>query len=133
VPFARSLGGRASAIALLLLPLLLVGPAGQLLAVLLAAAALATAALLVSTREVRARRRLPLTGAEGMIGELGEVVHPESKVFVHGEYWNARIPPSLPRGARIRVVNVIGARLEVEGEQSCCSRVDGSSAFPSLR
>jgi membrane-bound serine protease (ClpP class) len=88
----------------------------SLFEVLLAAMVLALVALVLATglaRVARGRAR-PLTGAEGMVGELGEVVRPGDKVFVHGEYWNARVPPSLPRGARIRVVKVIGEGLEVE-------------------
>jgi membrane-bound serine protease (ClpP class) len=87
---------------------------GLLLAVLLTALVLAMMTLLLFTRRARTHRRRPLTGAEGLVGEVGEVVSPGAKVFVHGEYWNARVPPSLPRGARIRVVKVIGEGLEVE-------------------
>jgi membrane-bound serine protease (ClpP class) len=85
-----------------------------MLAVLLAALLLAVVTLLLITRVARTHRGRPLTGAEGLVGELGEVVSPGGKVFVHGEYWNATVPPSLPRGARVRVVKVIGPRLEVE-------------------
>jgi membrane-bound serine protease (ClpP class) len=86
--------------------------------VILAALLLAATALFLTTRAVRARRPKASTGAEGMVGEVGEVVvplEPEGKVFVHGEYWNARAPSRQPLGARIRVVKVMGERLEVEG------------------
>jgi membrane-bound serine protease (ClpP class) len=85
--------------------------------VLPAAALLATVILFLSVRVARTRHMKPTTGAEGMVGELGEVVaplQPEGKVFVHGEYWDAIAPSVLPRGARVRVVKVSGERLQVE-------------------
>jgi membrane-bound serine protease (ClpP class) len=85
--------------------------------VLPAAALLATITLILMTRVARTRRMKPLTGAEGMIGEVGDVVaplEPEGTVFVHGEYWDAIASSSLPRGTRIRVKEVRGRRLQVE-------------------
>jgi membrane-bound serine protease (ClpP class) len=79
---------------------------------------LAALVLLLTTGAVRTRRNSPLTGAEGMVGEIGEVVAPidgsEGTVFVHGEYWNAVGTSRLPVGARVRVVRVSGEHLEVE-------------------
>ena len=88
--------------------------------ILVIMAVLLLAALLVflTRRVARAHRVTPMTGAEGMVGETGEVVaavdRAEGKVFVHGEYWNAVGPVRLPIGARIRVVRVSGEHLEVE-------------------
>jgi membrane-bound serine protease (ClpP class) len=87
--------------------------------------ALLLAALVVflTTRVVRTRRMRPMTGAEGMVGETGEVVAPVDehgsggKVFVHGEYWNAVASSRLPIGARVRVVRVSGEHLEVEASR----------------
>jgi len=43
------------------------------------------------SRVLRVHRTVPITGAEGLAGEIGEVVEPvaesHGKVFVHGEYW----------------------------------------------
>jgi len=70
------------------------------------------------TRVLRVHRTRPITGAEGIVGEVAEVVAPVSdtagKVFVHGEYWDASATAPLPAGARARVVGVDGKRLRVE-------------------
>lgn len=68
---------------------------------------------------LRVRRRKPVTGREGLIGELGVVrspLTPEGMVFVHGELWRARARTELPVGATIRVLHVQGLFLEVEPE-----------------
>jgi membrane-bound serine protease (ClpP class) len=93
------------------------GPRIGLPLILPAAALVGALLLLVGSRVARTRRMRPVTGAEGMVGEIGRVVaplDPDGKVFVHGEYWNAVGAAPLPSGAFIRVVKVIGARLEVE-------------------
>ncbi len=68
-------------------------------------------------RVLSVHRRQPLTGQEGMVGEVGRVVvalDPAGKVFVHGEYWEAVAPRPVALGERVRVVKVHGDRLEVE-------------------
>ena len=45
------------------------------------------------TVALRARRNKLVTGADGLIGEVGVArtpLTPEGKVFIHGELWNAR-------------------------------------------
>ena len=59
----------------------------------------------------------PLTGARGLVGEIGIVknaIMPAGKVFVHGELWNATAKEPIKEGARVRVVNVVNLVLEVE-------------------
>jgi len=59
----------------------------------------------------------PLTGAQGLVGEIGIVkndIMPAGKVFVHGELWNATAKVPIQQGARVRVVNVVNLVLEVE-------------------
>jgi membrane-bound serine protease (ClpP class) len=59
----------------------------------------------------------PLTGAQGLVGEIGIVkndIMPEGKVFVHGELWNATAKEPIQKGARVRVVRVVNLVLEVE-------------------
>jgi membrane-bound serine protease (ClpP class) len=85
--------------------------------VLPAALLLACLSVFLMARVVGTLRGKPITGSEGMVGELGEAVgplEPEGKVFVHGEYWDAVASSFLPRGARVRVVKVSGGRLQVE-------------------
>ncbi len=84
-----------------------------------AAATLGVFTLIVATLVVRAHRRKPALGREGMIGEIGDVrvaIGPGSrsgKVFVHGEYWNAQADEPIEAGARVQVVAVDGMRLKV--------------------
>lgn len=63
-------------------------------------------------------RRLPQTGAEGLVGEIGEVreaIAPGApgKVFVHGEIWRAVSPDALNAGARAQVTAIRGLEVEV--------------------
>ncbi len=66
---------------------------------------------------VRAQRRKPVTGAEGIVGERGEAVTPLSpagQVRVHGETWNAVTSGApLPAGCEITVESVSGLTLTV--------------------
>jgi membrane-bound serine protease (ClpP class) len=58
-----------------------------------------------------------VTGAEGMIGELGVAktdIHNDGKVLVHGEYWTAFSEKPIPAGSKVRVRKVQGLKLEVE-------------------
>jgi membrane-bound serine protease (ClpP class) len=73
--------------------------------------------LFVVAMATRAQKRRRLSGAEGMVGELGEArtpLAPGGKVFVHGEIWNATATEPIPAGARVRVRAVSGLELEVE-------------------
>jgi len=66
---------------------------------------------------VVAQRRKAATGQEGLIGEVGvaQTDFPgEGKVFVHGEYWNARSKDKLSKGDRVRVTKVEGLTVTVE-------------------
>ncbi len=71
---------------------------------------------------VRTQRRRFFSGAEGMIGELGEAVtdiHQDGKVFVHGEYWQAYAAIPIVRGERVEVVCIgNNMRLEVKRASS---------------
>ena len=66
---------------------------------------------------IKARQNKVLTGAEGMIGELGvarTALEPEGQVLVHGEYWDAIALSNIPVGAQVRVKGVAGLKLQVE-------------------
>ncbi|HJZ98625.1 MAG TPA: nodulation protein NfeD [Candidatus Solibacter sp.] len=61
------------------------------------------------TIAMRARRNKIETGREGMVGQVGSAVTelaPGGKVFVHGEYWDAVAPTTVPSGAAVRVIGV---------------------------
>ena len=66
----------------------------------------------------RAQKERVSTGGEGLSTETGTVTRsldPEGKVFVHGEIWNAAsVGGPIPKGTRVRVVQVHDMRLTVE-------------------
>ncbi len=66
---------------------------------------------------IKARQNKVLTGAEGMIGQLGfaqTALEPEGQVLIRGEYWSAMAHANIPAGAEVRVRGVAGLKLEVE-------------------
>jgi len=66
---------------------------------------------------MRARHAKVETGREGMIGEIGAAVTPlapDGKVFIHGEYWNARAAAPVEPGARVKVTAIDQLQLTVE-------------------
>jgi membrane-bound serine protease (ClpP class) len=66
---------------------------------------------------VQARRNKVLTGASGMIGEIGvarTALEPEGQVLIRGEYWDAVAEGSVGAGARVRVKALSGLKLVVE-------------------
>jgi membrane-bound serine protease (ClpP class) len=72
---------------------------------------------ILTTLVVRAVRLRPTTGAAGLLTEEGRAltaIDPEGRVFVHGEYWNARSSRPIPSGARVRITGVRDLLLEVE-------------------
>lgn len=65
---------------------------------------------------VKAHRRKPKTGAEGLIGLEGEAktdIHKEGQVFVHGEIWGAWSDEQIKEGEKIIVDKVENLRLKV--------------------
>jgi membrane-bound serine protease (ClpP class) len=62
------------------------------------------------TKVVQARRRIPVTGQEELLGEVGVVrraLDPDGLVFVHGEIWRAHTDEGpLAAGERVRVEGV---------------------------
>lgn len=66
---------------------------------------------------IRAQRRKPVTGTEGIIGESGEAMTaltPEGQVRVHGEIWKAVAEEgSIAQGAKVIVKRVDSLRLTV--------------------
>lgn len=71
----------------------------------------------VVQRVVAVRRSRPKTGADGLIGQVGEVkekLAPEGLVYVNGELWSARADESLKVGEKITVKRVEGKFLIVK-------------------
>jgi membrane-bound serine protease (ClpP class) len=66
---------------------------------------------------LKARRGKVMTGAEGLVGELGVArtpLTPAGKVFVHGELWDAVSSTPVDVGEAVRVRAAGDFRLEVE-------------------
>jgi membrane-bound serine protease (ClpP class) len=70
---------------------------------------------------MQAQARMPVTGAEGLIGETGEVLTSipaggAGRVRVHGEIWNAVAAEPIATGSRVAVAGVHGLTLTVRKE-----------------
>lgn len=66
---------------------------------------------------LRARRGKVVTGAQGLVGEIGTArtpLSPEGKVFIHGELWDAVASGNVDAGQAVVVRRIDGLRLEVE-------------------
>lgn len=71
----------------------------------------------VIAKALTVHRRRPATGQEGLIGLEGLAetgMAPEGKVFVRGEYWDARSDEPIDAGCRVKVLEVDGMRLKVK-------------------
>ena len=72
---------------------------------------------LVVSKALVAQRRRPTTGREGLIGEEGSAqsaIDPTGKIFVRGEYWEARSDVPIAAGDKVVVEAVEGMRLKVK-------------------
>jgi membrane-bound serine protease (ClpP class) len=68
------------------------------------------------TLALKARRNKVVTGAQGLIGEVGiaqSPLAPSGKILVHGEIWNAVSTSPVPNGSKVIVGKVEGLQLEV--------------------
>ncbi len=57
---------------------------------------------------LKIQRKKPVTGAEGMIGEIGiaaEKINPEGRVKIHGEIWKAYSDETINKGRKITVIS----------------------------
>lgn len=83
-----------------------------------AAATFGVFTLWVSYLVVRTQRRRSSLGAEGLVGEVGQVRQRidgsrAGKVFIHGEYWSAVAAAPIEVGERVQVVGVEALQLTV--------------------
>ena len=73
--------------------------------------------LAMMTFLIRSRRRPVVSGAEGMLGEIAEVIETfdgRSTVFINGERWKANARQPLKKGDAVRVTGIHGLVLDVE-------------------
>ncbi len=71
----------------------------------------------VVAKTLAVHRLRPTTGQEGLTGQEGwaeSEIAPEGRVFVSGEYWNARSDEPIRAGTRVTVEAVEGMRLKVK-------------------
>ncbi|MDE0227122.1 MAG: nodulation protein NfeD [Gammaproteobacteria bacterium] len=93
-------------------------PGYQVSMPIIAAVATASGLLVLVTlgAAVRARTASVVSGAEAMIGAVGEVLEDferDGRVRAAGEVWQVRSPEPLEKGARVTVAAVDGVTLEV--------------------
>lgn len=72
--------------------------------------------LFALTMAVRAHRRRPTTGKEGLIGERGFAktdLRPEGLVEIRGELWNAESEQEIKAGDEVKVVGLKGMKVKV--------------------
>lgn len=80
------------------------------------AGSVGTIMLVIATLVVGVQWRRPMTGAEGLIGEIGvarTLLAPAGTVLVHGELWTADGDEVIDAGERVEVIGVNGLRLRV--------------------
>jgi membrane-bound serine protease (ClpP class) len=73
--------------------------------------------IFLGRKVVEAQRHVPVTGQEGLLGTIGTArteIRGRGKIFIHGEYWDARSKVRIDEGARVKVVGVEGLTLDVE-------------------
>lgn len=64
----------------------------------------------------RAQRGGPMTGKEGMVGEIGVAMSdltPRGMVRIHGEIWQAESDEPIARGEEAKVTEIVGLKLHV--------------------
>ena len=76
--------------------------------------------ILAITLAVRAHLRKPASGREGLVGEEGVAssrLDPKGKVFIHGEYWDARADETVEEGEEVQVEGMRGMILLVKKKE----------------
>jgi membrane-bound serine protease (ClpP class) len=66
---------------------------------------------------LKARANKVVTGAQGLVGEIGVAqtpLSPQGKIFVHGEVWDVVSSTSVPAGQTVVVRKVDGLQLQVD-------------------
>jgi membrane-bound serine protease (ClpP class) len=67
---------------------------------------------------IKAQRRKPTTGQEGLINEIGEAItdlNPDGSIKIHGEIWNAEsIEGFVSKGSKIIVTGISNLKLLIK-------------------
>lgn len=74
--------------------------------------------MVLVTLGIKAQKRKPTTGEEGLVGEIGEVIeflNPGGMIRIHGELWKAMSTQGkIPKGMQVRVTRIDNLTLYVE-------------------
>lgn len=85
---------------------------------IIAVSVLSALFFLVAIRMVfKAHRKQVVSGREGMVGSIGEVLEDFDRkgfIHVHGETWQVESPVPLHQGDRVKVITMTGLLLKVE-------------------
>ncbi len=77
--------------------------------------------LWIVAKAVEAIHRKPVSGKEGLVGEVGtartDITDKEGMVLVHGELWQARSSVPIKKGQNVKVTGIKGFILYVEPEE----------------
>jgi membrane-bound serine protease (ClpP class) len=76
--------------------------------------------LFALTMVIKAQRRKPITGKEGLIGQRGKAltdIMPQGKVELLGEIWEAYSEEMIPKGETVEVVGVEGLKVKVKRKE----------------
>ena len=85
---------------------------------------------------LKARANKVVTGAQGLVGEIGIAqtpLSPQGKVFVHGEIWNATSSTNVAAGESVVVRNLDGLRLRVDPQSAGSNRNPGCNDYLTRR
>ena len=67
---------------------------------------------------IKAQRRKPTTGIEGLVGKIGKAVtnlSPAGEISIHGEFWNAEsLDGEIGTGEEVKIVEVEDLKLKVK-------------------
>jgi len=111
--------GIGGVISMLLGSLLLIDSAAapwlqiSLSVILITVASMAAFFLFLIFFVVKAQKRKPTTGREGLIGAEGDV-RPGGMVFLEGELWTAECDEPLQKGDRVKVLSVENMKIKVK-------------------
>jgi len=76
--------------------------------------------LLVMYGALRVHAKRPVSGAEGLVGDVGVALADmepgvEGEIFIEGEYWRALCDSAVKKGEKVKVAGIDGLLLRVEG------------------
>ncbi len=74
--------------------------------------------IIVITKIIQVHKRKPVSGKEGIIGEIGiarnDIDARGGTVFIHGEIWQATSEEKIKKGEKVEVIGIEGLKLKVK-------------------